>query len=173
MTTAVAIRALVLLLGLSAAGMTWRANALNQSLSPPITKSELEALIVAGGGTVLVPPKAFSNSWAGVVMFEVQGCAHPLYVRSGSLNNNLFYYLRANQRLDQNTYDTAMAYRDHVGLPLNDFVLRYHWMESDIRRFFGGTGQPNAGQALFFLVPQGCSAQGNIDWQSLWRGSQP
>jgi hypothetical protein len=102
-------------------------------------------------------------------MFEVQGCAHPVYVRPGSLNNNLFYYLRANQRLDQSAYDTAMAYRDHVGPPLNDFVLRYEWMISDINRFFRGPGRPNAGQALYFLVPHGCSVSGSIHWQSLWR----
>ncbi len=171
MAPAAAVRALVLLLGLGAAGVTLRANALNQSLAPPITKGELEALIAAGEGTVVQPPKAFIRSWADVVMFKVPGCERPLYVRPGSLNNNLFYYLRANQQLDQSAYDTAMAYREHMGPPLNDFALRYHSMMSDISYFFGQPPQPNAGQALFFLVPHGCSAQGNIDWQSLWRGS--
>lgn len=171
MNTRRVIRACLLLAVLCAVAVTWRVNALNRALDQPITKNQLEALITAGGGQVMPLAKASSSVWIQVVKYSVPGCGQPIYMQAGSISNNIFYYLRSNRNVNGDAYDNVLAYADYFGPPLHYLTLRFRWLRSDISYFFGQPPQPNAGQALFFLVPQGCSAQGNIDWQSLWRGS--
>ncbi len=168
MTAAPFIRVLFVALSLCAALVAWRMNALVPSREGAIAKHQIEAVINAGGGEILLPPVPFQKARANMVMFTAQGCDLPFYVLAGSLHNETQLYMLATPGIEPDTYETSVAHMGDIEPQPGALTLHFRQFMSDAKTFFGGAAVRNSRYALFFLRPRGCDIDGQFAWRVLW-----
>ena len=168
MTSRVALRLVFAILTVGALCVTVAVNRARPVEVAYITKSQVEAAVSLGGGTLVSPSFTTRYSRADVVVFDSPKCHDHIYALPAAFGDGAFLILETIPDLKVETYQAQLAYKGDIGAPVGAVRLQLRRIFEDLFAQLSGMDIPYSRSAIYFLVPKTCDISNTIAWRDLW-----